>query len=167
MTEKQRNFAFLLKTLSRLYSTAFEAASGPLNLTLPQCRVLTQLEREDGVTQVRLAEQTEMDPMTLMRLLDRMEQDQWVERRQDPQDRRTKRLYLQAAATPILEQIYRFSDRVRAAAMAGLDDKQRRELIQMLEHVNVNLTSLTSADGLSALQNPADMATKPSSDKQR
>jgi MarR family len=80
--DRLRYFGFLLKDISRLHSKNFERHSVTLTLTLTlaQCKVLPHLQRNEGVSQVRLAELADTDPMTLVRFLDRMERDGWVER---------------------------------------------------------------------------------------
>src|SRR5215472_19153878 len=96
---------FLLKDVTRLYTRRFEERAQALSLTLPQCKALTYLARNEGVSQKRLAELIEIDPMSLVRILDRMETDGWVERRADPQDRRARSLWLTPQASPVLERI--------------------------------------------------------------
>ena len=83
-----RSFGFLLKDVSRLYVRRFEQRAAALGLTLPQCRALVYLAMHEGISQVRLAELTDIEPMTLVRILDRMEADGWLERRLDSADRR-------------------------------------------------------------------------------
>jgi len=136
-----RNFYFLLKDVARLTARNFErhAANVQLGLTLPQCRVLVYLERNEGISQVRLAYLTDTDPMTLVRILDRMESDGWVERRSDPTDRRARRLHLKPAALPVLKQIWAIGDRSRGEALAGLGTEERALLIDLLERVHANL----------------------------
>jgi MarR family transcriptional regulator for hemolysin len=104
-----RHFGFLIKTLERLYTKRFERLAQERSLTLPQCRALYYLARNQGISQKRLAEMTEIEPMTLVRILDRMEADGWIERRADPTDRRARRLFITAAACPVLEEIQRLS----------------------------------------------------------
>jgi DNA-binding MarR family transcriptional regulator len=139
-----RNFGFLLKDVSRLSALNFEreATGSGLDLTMAQCKVLIYLHRNQGVSQVRLAYLTDTDPMTLVRILDRMEQDGWIERRQDPADRRARQLYLRAAAEPVVAEIWRIADRARAASLAGLDDAERELLVGLLGRIHHNLTSL-------------------------
>jgi MarR family transcriptional regulator for hemolysin len=79
--DRLRYFGFLLKDISRLHSKNFKRHSLILDLTLGQCKVLPHLQRNECVSQVRLAELADADPMTLVRLLDRTERDGWVERR--------------------------------------------------------------------------------------
>lgn len=146
MPSARRSFAFLVRDVSRLNAAVFARASGELNLTLPQCRVLVQLEHNEGSTQAQLAELTETEPMTLVRLLDRMEQDQWIERRQDERDRRSKRIYLLPAAEPILERIHRFSDQVQAKSLAGVRADERKQLMAWLERIHRNLMALDESD---------------------
>ncbi|WP_235936726.1 MarR family winged helix-turn-helix transcriptional regulator [Steroidobacter agaridevorans] len=134
-----RNFGFILKNIERLYTKRFEALAQELSLTLPQCKALFQLSRNEGISQKRLAELAEIEPMTLVRILDRMESDGWVERRPDPNDRRARTLYVTAGAKPVLEQIDRLSAQMRAEALAGLSGEQRNQLMGLLEHVYQNL----------------------------
>jgi DNA-binding MarR family transcriptional regulator len=139
--DRMRNFYFLLKDVARLTARNFErhAANVQLGVTLPQCRVLVHLERNEGISQVRLAYLTDTDPMTLVRILDRMERDGWVERRSDPTDRRARRLHLRPAALPVLKQIWAIGDRSRSEALAGLGTEDRALLIDLLERVHANL----------------------------
>jgi len=139
--DRLRNFAFLVKDISRLHSKNFERHALGLSMTLAQCKVLAHLQRNEGVSQVKLAELTDTDPMTLVRLLDRMERDGWVERRAHPGDRRARQLFLTKTALPVLQEMWRVSDRVRAEAMAGLSAADREQLLGLLSRVQANLNA--------------------------
>ena len=139
--DRIRNFGFILKNLERLYTKRFELLAQESSLTLPQCKALFHLSRNEGISQKRLAELAEVEPMTLVRILDRMESDGWVERRPDPNDRRARTLYVRSGATPILEQIDKLSAQMRSDALAGLNAEQRNQLMGLLEHVYQNLLS--------------------------
>ncbi len=140
--DRLRNFGFLLKDVSRLSGLNFEREAVDLNLTLAQCKVLIFLQRNEGISQVRLAELTDTDPMTLVRTLDRLERDGLIERQQDPADRRARRLFTTAAAEPVLAEIWRIAERARTAALAGLSVAERLQLVGLLERVHANLTTL-------------------------
>jgi MarR family transcriptional regulator for hemolysin len=137
--DRMRNFGFILKNIERLYTKRFEALAQELSLTLPQCKALFLLSRNEGISQKRLAELSEIEPMTLVRILDRMESDGWVERRPDPNDRRARTLYVTAGATPILQQIDKLSAQMRTEALSGLSGEQRNQLMSLLEQVYQNL----------------------------
>ena len=140
--ERLRNFGFLMRDVSRLYAAYFQRHARELELTLPQCKVLGHLSRNEGISQARLAELSDTDPMTLVRTLDRMQQDQWIERRPDPSDRRAHRLYLREAARPILSRMWKIADQCRQEAMAELSPDEREQLIALLERVHGTLSAL-------------------------
>jgi DNA-binding MarR family transcriptional regulator len=137
-----RNLGFLIKDVARLYALNFERNAGGLNLTMAQCKVLCYLQRNEGISQVRLAYLTDTDPMTLVRILDRMEGDGLIERRPDAADRRARRLYLRAPAIPVLDEIWRVSDCARAESLAGLSDADRARLVSLMQHIEANLEKL-------------------------
>jgi len=143
--DRLRNFGFLIKDISRLQAKNFERHARALNMTLAQCKVLAHLERNEGIAQVRLAELADTDPMTLVRILDRMERDGWVERRSDPADRRARQLFLTKAAMPVLEEMWRVADRSRAEALAGLSATDREQLLSLLGRIQSNLHALLPA----------------------
>jgi|SRR5580658_7525378 MarR family transcriptional regulator for hemolysin len=135
------SLGFALKATLRLYSRNFERHASGLGLTLSQCRVLAQLSRSEGLSQARLAECTETDPMTLVRVLDRMEQEHWIERRPDPSDRRAYRIYLTADAKPVLARIAEVSEQTRLDATAGMSDEETARLLALLQRMQSNLSA--------------------------
>lgn len=140
-----RDFGFLLRDLARLNTLNFErhAAAAGSTLTLSQCRVLTYLQRNEGISKARLAELTGTDPMTLGRLLARMTADGLVDQRIDATDRRAHRLYLKPdRALPLLDEIWRSADKCRAEALVGLEPAERTQLMTLLRRVQENLDTL-------------------------
>ena len=142
--ERLRNFGFLMRDVSRLYAAYFQRCARELELTLPQCKVLGHLSRNEGISQARLAELSDTDPMTLVRTLDRMQEDNWIERRPDPADRRAHRLYLREVAKPILNRMWKIADQCRQEAMADLSPTEREQLIELLERLHGTLSALES-----------------------
>ena len=136
------SFGFLLKDVSRLYVQRFEQRAGVHGLTLPQCRALIYLANNEGISQVQLAEFTDIEPMSLVRILDRMEAEDLVERRNDPADRRARSLYLRPKAKPLIEEIWQLVDLTRREAFAGIPKKQSDLLIALLAEVQKNFLSL-------------------------
>jgi MarR family transcriptional regulator for hemolysin len=142
-----RNVGFLFKDVSRLWVRHFEQRATQLGMTLTDAKVLVYLARNEGATQARLAELSDTDPMTLVRVLDRMEKDGWLERRPDPSDRRAYRLFLKRAADPVLAEIHRIGDKARAEALAGLSQEERAHLLTLLERIHANLVELVPNPG--------------------
>jgi MarR family transcriptional regulator, transcriptional regulator for hemolysin len=142
MEERLRNFGFLLKEVSRRYVNRFEVRAAEIPLNLAQAKALVRLEKNEGVSQARLAELAEVDPMTMVRILDRMEAEGLLERRPDPADRRARCLYLTAKAKPILDEIWRLSDEIRAEIFAGVSKEERERFMGVLERLYVNISQL-------------------------
>ena len=156
-------FGFLLKDVSRLNTRHFEQCALPLGLTLGQCKVIVYLSCNEGTTQARLAEVSETDPMTLVRIIDRMEKDGLIERSSDASDRRAHRLHLGPTAQGVLAEIRRVGDRARSEVLAGLSTAEQLQFMTLLERVHDNLSGLTpsradssnAASSLSARCEPA------------
>jgi MarR family transcriptional regulator for hemolysin len=140
--KESRRFGFLLKDVSRLYVQRFEQHAASLGLTLAQCRALVRLADCEGVTQVRLAELTDLEPMTLLRILDRMESEGWLERRSDPRDRRVRCLYLTSKAKPLLDDIWRLIDLTWGEAFARIPKRKSELVTELLDTVRSNFIAL-------------------------
>jgi len=143
--DRLRNFGFLLKDVSRRYVLRFEQHAAELSLTLVQCKALTHLEKNEGASQARLAELTDVEPMAMVRILDRMEVDGVLERRPDPDDRRARRLHLTAKAKPLLDEIWRLAALTRAETFAGVARAEREAFMNVLERLDRNLLALDAA----------------------
>ncbi len=102
--------------------------------------MLAHLARNEGINQAALAQILEIEPITLVRLLDRLQAAGLVERRPDSSDRRARVLYLTPAARPLLERIWTLAAVVREEAMAGLAEDEREQLFRMLLTIKANLT---------------------------
>ncbi len=137
-----RTFGFLLKDVSDLYIRRFEKRVGALGLTLLQCRVLVGLVNHEGIGEAQLAELTGIDPMTLMRILDRTESDGWLERRNDPTDCRTQYLYTKAKSKSLFDDIWYLADLTCREAFAGIPKKHAALMMELLAEIQSNFVSL-------------------------
>ncbi len=132
-------FGFLLSDVFRLLRQDFERRVQSLGLTLTQWRAIAHLSREQGIHQSALAEILDVSPITLTRLIDRMEQAGWVERRPDPADRRATCLYLTERVEPLLATMHVKAVETNEAALAGLSEDARRRFVKSLEQIKRNL----------------------------
>ena len=99
---------FLLYDVARLMRVRADQHARSTGMTRAQWVVLVWLERQPGITQNELAALVEVEPITIARLVDRLEARGVVERRLDPSDRRVRRLHLTPAAAPLLEVIHAY-----------------------------------------------------------
>jgi Transcriptional regulators len=141
-----KTIGYLLKDVSRRYAARFEVHAEEVSLTLMQCKVLLYLSKNEGASQVRLCDLTEIEPMMMVRILDRMEADKLLERRPDPADRRARRLYLTRKAARLLDEIDRISELTRNEFFAGVSKTGREAFLKVLEHVHQNACALDVAN---------------------
>ena len=135
-----RSFGYLVHDVARLFARRFnQRALLFLGLTGSQCRVLGYVARHEGINQAGLADLLEIKPMTLVRQLDRIEEDGWIERRPDPGDRRARRLVLTEKARSILARVLDLSSAVRREAFADMTEEEGRHLMDLLRRVHGSL----------------------------
>ena len=139
-----RTLGFVLNDVARLMRKRFEqrARAAALGLTRAQAAVLAHLARQEGINQAALAQLLELEPITLARLLDRLQAAGLVERRPDPKDRRAHLLYLTAAAYPLLDRIFELAAEVREDALAGVAEADRGRLLDLLIEMKANLVAV-------------------------
>lgn len=134
------NLAALLGDTSRLMRRSFDARARGIGVTRPQWRVLTTLLRNEGVNQGRLAELLDVEPITVCRMVDRLQEADLVERRADPADRRSWRLFLTAKAHDLLAQLRPLADALIGDALEGVSEAEQVALRAMLERIRQNLS---------------------------
>jgi len=140
--EPPENIGFIIGDVSRMLRTVYDRRVEPLGLTRAQWRVMARINRMEGCTQTELAAGLEIEKPTLGRLIDRLQVNDWVERRADETDARTKRIYLTPRAQPVLKEMILLADDVLAGAIAGLSPDQADQLLHSLLHVKSNLSEL-------------------------
>ncbi|MGE0230414.1 MAG: MarR family winged helix-turn-helix transcriptional regulator [Flavobacteriaceae bacterium] len=138
---QDRSFGFLLKEVSRRYEIRFERRARTLSLTLSASRALAVLIRNQGVSQSGLSELTNIEPMAMVRVLDRLERMGYITRKPDPKDRRARILKTTPAAEEVVKRIWEMSDQTRAQAFDGISDEERERFIATLIRIGRNLES--------------------------
>ncbi|WP_114228844.1 MULTISPECIES: MarR family winged helix-turn-helix transcriptional regulator [Sphingomonas] len=120
---------------------AFDRKASSLGVTRAQWRVLARLGREPGLRQVELAERMDVEPITLCRIVDRLEDGGLVERQRDPTDRRAWRLFLTAKAEPTVERLHSLAADMATDAFAGLDQSTIAAVRAALARVRENVSA--------------------------
>ncbi|MEM7189558.1 MAG: MarR family transcriptional regulator [Pseudomonadota bacterium] len=137
---------FLIHDVSRNMRAWFDARAQALGLTRAQWRVLIHLAAREGANQTELAEILELDTVTLGRHIDRLQRDDWLERRPDPGDRRVWRLFLSEASRPVLTKMKELAAEIEEAALDGLSEAERMVLIDALARIKRNVTAVGEED---------------------
>ena len=134
-----RTLGFLLHDVARLLRRRFEQKARGLGLTRAQWQVLAYVAEHEGMHQGALADILEIEPITLVRILDRLQTAGLVERRADPRDRRVWLLYLTPKARPVLDEIRVLGAATREEALAGVSAADRERLMRILLTMKSNL----------------------------
>jgi DNA-binding MarR family transcriptional regulator len=134
------DLGFLIGDTARLMRRAFDERVRTKGITRPQWRVLGLLSRFGGSTQVVLAEMMDVEPITLGRMIDRLQEADMVERRADPADRRAWRIHLTAKGDACLNDLRPTALALFEDAVNGLSRAQQDELEAMLNIMRSNLT---------------------------
>src|SRR6266436_4058440 len=140
MEQNAPTLGFLLHEVARLLKRRFERHARGSGLTRSQWQVLAYLSLHEGINQSGLAELLEIEPITLGRIVDKLQILGLVERRPDPSDRRVWLLHLTPAARPKLAQLHRLGEITRGEALAGVSESDTERLLKTLQALKANLT---------------------------
>ncbi|MEG3089676.1 MarR family winged helix-turn-helix transcriptional regulator [Sphingomonas sp. PB4P5] len=146
MCPAMENIGFLISDVSRLMRRRFDERARLIGVTRAQWRVLTTLSRVEGINQGGLAERLEVEPITLCRMIDRLEEAGHVERRRDPADRRAWRIFLTDKSRPLLDQLHAIADDLFVDALDGIDAPTRTLFSDTLQHIRQNLTAIDTSE---------------------
>ncbi|MGJ5204301.1 MarR family winged helix-turn-helix transcriptional regulator [Bradyrhizobium sp. HKCCYLR20261] len=138
-TSADANFLFTLGELQRLVRAYADKEAARFGMTRAQWAVLAKVERNEGMKQSELAEQLEMQPITLTRLIDKLADAGLIERRGDDTDRRVNRLYLKKAARPLLAKLGVLKAELTDTALQGISASDAERLMTHLEAIKENV----------------------------
>ncbi len=147
------NLLFTLGELQRLMRAYADKEAARFGITRAQWAVLARVERSEGMKQAELAELLEMQPITLTRLIDKLCDSGWIERRSDESDRRVNRLHLRKSGRQLLGKLSGLKSELTATALGDISSADAERLVAQLETIKENVRN--------AIQNPeADVLKK-------
>jgi DNA-binding MarR family transcriptional regulator len=145
MDRMDENLFSLVGDVSRMARRAFDARAREIGVTRPQW----QVRRHEGVHQGGLAEVLDVEPITVCRMVDRLQEADLVERRPDPADRRSWRLFLTGKAEELLAQLRPMGEAMEAQALGGISEQERAALAAALNRIRANLAPRTGGKAVS------------------
>lgn len=134
------DLGFVLGDAARLLRRSFDERARAMGVTRPQWRVLALLKRFDGSTQITIADMLEVEPISLGRMIDRLQDAELVERRADPKDRRAWRLHLTPKGRAKITELLPTASALFADALQGISEAKQNDLEDMLNIIRSNLT---------------------------
>ncbi len=138
---RERSIGFALGDLVRLIRRDFLRGAKAHRLTPELWRLLYCLDRDQGCSQRQLAGMLDLTPVTLGRMIDRLEQRGLVRRVPDPADRRAMRLFLTPAASAPIARMHALVDASRRRALGGLSRAEQETFWRLLRRVRDNLSA--------------------------
>jgi MarR family transcriptional regulator for hemolysin len=142
-----REILFQLSDVARSMRTYIDQCAREHGMTRAQWGVLARLERQEGMTQAEMAETLEIQPISLVRLIDRLCQHGLVERRPHPRDRRANRLYLTDKGHTTLVRLAPLGKVVTSEVLASLSEADAAALLQKLLLIKTNIRNATGKRG--------------------
>lgn len=139
-------FGWLTADTARLFRTVFARRVRELGLTRAQWLALTRVNRRPGVSQSELADMMEIEKAPAGRIVDRLQQKGWIERRAEPSDRRVNRIYLTAQGARVHSAIAPLADATVRDALSGLSKGEQTRLVALMGKVKAQLTAMAAND---------------------
>ena len=140
------NIGTLLAQVSRLLRRSFDERARGIGVTRPHWQVLSLLLIHAGSNQGALAEMLEVEPITLGRMIDRLQEAELVERRADPADRRAWRIFLTEKGEGLLDKLRPFGRDTLGTALEGVSEADRDQFMATLLRVRSNLSRKVQPD---------------------
>jgi DNA-binding MarR family transcriptional regulator len=141
------SFGYLLNDVTLLFRKHFDRRAVTFGLTRAQWRALKWLHRRPGMRQNELAEQLDMEPIAVGRVIDRLQAAGFVERRPDPKDRRAWRLHDTEQARSVIDDMEDISRGLRRDATQGIAYDDLEKMLAVLERIKDNLQALDEPAG--------------------
>ena len=142
MKSDHSNFGYTIADMTRLLRRVFDRRAAHLGLTRAQWRALKLIGRSPGLTQVQLSEELDMEAIAVGRVLDRMQAAGFIERRNDPNDRRCWRLFPVGETPAAMVEMKRIADQLNDEVLDGVSDEDFETVMRVLAAVKVNLHEL-------------------------
>jgi DNA-binding MarR family transcriptional regulator len=145
------NLGFDIGETARAMRRDFDRRAVALGATRAQWRVLARLARTDGARQVDLAEALDVEPISLCRMVDRLEDAGLVERRRDERDGRAWNIFLTGKARPLIEELQLLGERFFEDALQGISSAELQTARDVLARIRANLSRGSGAAAREAI----------------
>ena len=149
MDLKRQLIAQLVES-SRLLRNYIDSRAKARGTTRAQWIVLFRLRQQEGLSQVDLAEVLELQPISLVRLLDRLVEHGLLERRHDPRDRRANRLFLTASGRQLVDDLDSLRDSIAIDVLQDIPSAALQTSLETLKHVKERIKGFTEPGDIAA-----------------
>lgn len=154
-TRQRDTLGFLIQDTNHLFHRAFRRRLESVGVTAAQSRALMMLSAQEGENQAALAGELDIQPITLARLIDKLEAMGLVERRPDATDRRTNRLWLTRKGRRKVEEICDLGMNFSADITAAIPRAELRAYIRTTAQIHDTLSEIDAAEATGGARKPA------------
>ena len=123
---------YLVNHLARLFAAALQARIKPMGLSTGVFPIMLHLWQKDGLTQRDLVDLVGVEQATMANTLARMERDGLIIRRPDPEDGRSRRIWLTERGSGLHEDATSAAMEENASVLAGLSDQESAQLVHLM-----------------------------------
>lgn len=148
----------LIHEIDRLVKKRFDRFAETTGMSRAQWQVLGRVAKRQGINQATLADLVGVEPITICRMVDRLEALGLVERRPDPNDRRARLIHMTEAARPGLERMKGAAQALFEEALDGLTPEEEAVLSRLLGRIHANLLAVTGEEPPAPFPMPTDDA---------
>lgn len=143
----KRQLVAQLVESSRLLRNYIDHRAKGRGTTRAQWIVLFRLRQQEGLSQVDLADVLELQPISLVRLLDRLVEHGLLERRQDPKDRRANRLFLTARGRQLVDDLDSLRDSIASDVLQDIPVSAIETSLQTLQGIKGRIKGFAEHPG--------------------
>ena len=135
-------FAHLMHDITRQLRKHFDRRATRFELTRLQWRTLKMIGRSEGLSQTELAEHLDMEPIPVGRVIDRLEKSGYIERRADPADRRSKRIFLTEQGNTAVDSIRATMLEAELSMLQDLDDAEVEAMLGGVQKIRSRIDQM-------------------------
>lgn len=138
----ENSMGFLVYSASKIFQKAFDLElRNKIGITITQSKVIFALYLHSGLTQRELADKIGVESPTLVPVIDKMEEEGYVQRKFDPQDRRIKRVYTTSKTDLLWGSIMECATQIRKVSTKEVSDQEMRLALEVIKKITENLTT--------------------------
>ncbi len=132
---------FLICDTALLWRRLLNSQTKSIGISNIERRIIINVERLPGATQIEIANLLEIEPQNLIRPLDKLVAENLIEKRPDPKDRRSNSLFITQQCRAVLAKIYKMMDLMRPIALANLSTEEIQQFKENILKIKANLES--------------------------
>lgn len=139
----QGELLYMMHELSRLISVYFDHAMQEYGITRSQWWTLMHVAEHEGKSQSELARIMQMGRASAGKLIEKLEEKGWIERRADPNDSRVLQLFLKPDGQPILEAMRKEGENQFRDLLSEISQEEEQALLKGLRKIKASAEAAT------------------------